>query len=139
MESLPVKLDDFCVRYGISLFNVQLRCVFCRHWVNFVELADFHHKHLCLTWKENVCYAACCSCLRLCAKCETERFYQCNLASEFIEDILHKPLSDIVIRCLHCLKKLDLIEKLEHKILKSSFHLVRGYWRGECRNCKSKE
>lgn len=138
METLPTKLDEFCSTYGISFFDVRLRCVFCKHWINPIELADFHCKCLCLIWKEKVCYAACCACLRLCAKCEVERFYQCNVSSEYIEDILNKPLSEIVIRCLQCLTKLDLIEKLEHKYLRQKFHLVRGYWRGECRNCKLK-
>lgn len=138
METLPTKLDQFCLQNGISFFDVRLRCVFCGHWISTNELADFHCKCLSLIWKKNVCYAACCSCLKLCARCESERFYQCNVSSAFIEDIVHKPLSDIVIRCLHCLTKLDMLEKLEHRYLEKRFHLIRGYWRGECRNCKQK-
>lgn len=138
METQPLKLDEYCRQYGISFFDVQLRCVFCRHLVSTSELADFHCKHLSLIWKEKVCYAACCACLRLCARCEAERYYQCNVCSSLIEDIVRKPLCDIVIRCLYCLAKLDLLEKLEHKYLRKRFHLVRGYWRGDCRNCKQK-
>ena len=135
-EPLPLKIEDYCNRYGISFFALQLRCIFCKHWIDTVQLAAFHAKRLTLLWRQNVCYACCAPCLRLSAKYECERYYQCSLKSTFIVDVLHKPLSEIVIRCLHCLCMLDLIEKVEHLITDDPFHLVRGHWRGTCRNCK---
>ncbi|ADE45482.1 E6 [Human papillomavirus 127] len=134
--ALPLKLEDYCSRYGISFFALQLRCIFCRHFVDTVQLAAFHAKCLSLLWRKNVCYACCTPCLRLSAKYELERYYQCSLKSHFIEDVLHKPLSEIVIRCMECLSLLDMIEKVEHLLQDLPFHLVRGHWRGKCRNCK---
>nr|AYA94519.2 MAG: E6 protein [Human papillomavirus] len=139
MEPLPVKLEDYCKHYGISFFDLRLRCIFCNHYIDCIQLASFHHKQLALVWRGNVCFAACTSCIRLTASYERERFYQCNIRSDMLVDFLHKPLDEIVIRCLHCLCKLDLIEKLEHCYKKQYFHLVRCYWRGECRNCKYNE
>nr|AYA94152.1 MAG: E6 protein [Human papillomavirus] len=139
MERLPIHLDDFCRKYGISFFDVRLQCVFCKHWISTLDLAAFYCKCLSLIWKDNVCYACCCSCLKLSALYETQRYYQCTVMSDFIEDIVRKPLSEIIIRCLCCLTKLDLVEKLEHKYTGSAFYLVRGYWRGYCRNCKYKD
>ena len=139
MESLPRNLEDYCTQYGISFFNLQLRCVFCNYWIDSVQLASFHCKQLALIWKKNVCYAACTRCLKLCAAHERERFYQCNVRSDLLADFLHKPLNDVVIRCLYCLCKLDFIEKLEHCFNQDYFHLVRCYWRGKCRNCKYNE
>nr|AYA94944.1 MAG: E6 protein [Human papillomavirus] len=138
MDRLPLRLDEFCTKYGVSFFDLRLQCVFCKHWITTIDLAAFHCKSLCLIWKANVCYACCSSCLRLSAYYETQRFYQCSVSSEFIEDLVKKPLGDIIIRCLYCLTKLDLLEKLEHKYCGFSFHLVRAYWRGVCRNCKYK-
>ncbi|ATQ38359.1 E6 [Gammapapillomavirus 12] len=134
--SLPLKLDDYCKHYGISFFNLRLRCIFCKHWIDTVQLAAFHVKRLTLLWRNDVCFACCTPCLTLSARYERERFYQCSVKSDFLEDILHKPLADIVIRCVDCLCMLDLIEKIEHLLLDRPFHLIRGYWRGTCRNCK---
>lgn len=135
MEAFPTKLDTYCEYYGISFFDLQLRCVFCKHWISGVELAAFHTKYLSLIWKQNVCYACCTNCLQLSARYERERYYQCSVKSAFIVDLLHKPLCDIVIRCLHCLRRLDYIEKIEHLYNEEPFHLIRCYWRGYCRNC----
>ena len=115
MEPVPLRLDDFCAKNGLSFFDVRLQCVFCEHWISTVDLAAFHCKSLSLVWKGHVCYACCCSCLRLSALYEMQRYYQCSLQGDYIEDLVRKPLTDIVIRCLLCLTKLDLLEKLEHK------------------------
>lgn len=138
MEPLPLRLQDFCTKNGLSFFDVRLQCVFCEHWVSTVDLAAFHCKSLSLIWKANVCYACCSACLRLSALYESQRYYQCSVQSAFIEDIVRKPLNDIIIRCLYCLTKLDLLEKIEHKYSGEPFHLVRSFWRGYCRNCKFK-
>lgn len=139
METLPRNIAEYCRENGISFFDLQLRCVFCNHWINSVQLAAFHAKELSLIWKHNVCFAACTMCLKLCAKHERDRYYQCNVRSTVISDLLHKPLTEIVIRCLYCLCKLDFIEKLEHCYNEEPFHLVRCHWRGKCRNCKYNE
>lgn len=138
METLPGKLDVLCKQYGISFFDLRIRCVFCNHWCSTIDLAAFHHKCLCLLWKNSVCYACCSACLRLSAKHEQEKYYQCFVSSDLFEDVVCQPLQAVVIRCLICLAKLDYIEKLEHKNNKRVFHLVRGYWRALCRNCSDK-
>lgn len=139
MDALPTNLEDYCKHYGVSFFNLRLRCVFCNGLVDCIDLAAFHHKKLALVWKSNVCFVACTNCLKLCAAYEKERFYQCNIRSDLLSDVLHKPLTEIVIRCMYCLCKLDHIEKLEHCYKQQLFHLIRCRWRGRCRNCKYNE
>nr|AYA94146.1 MAG: E6 protein [Human papillomavirus] len=138
METLPDKLDALCRQYGICFFDLRIRCVFCNHFCSAVDLAAFHQKSLSLIWKGCVCFACCSCCLTLSAKFELEKYYQCSLSSDYFEDVVQESLSSVVIRCLKCLTKLDYIEKLEHKRNCRPFHLIRGRWRANCRNCAEK-
>lgn len=138
METPPGKLDVLCKQYGICFFDLRINCIFCKHLCTIIDLAAFHHKSLCLIWKDKVCFACCTACLKLSARYELENYYQCSVSSDYIEDIVCKPLQDIVVRCLKCLSKLDFIEKLDHKRNNRKLHLVRGYWRADCRNCIEK-
>ncbi|AXY87757.1 early protein E6 [Human papillomavirus type 210] len=134
----PTNIPDFCSFYNLKFTDVGMRCCFCKSWLNCVELASFHFKCLSLLWRENNCFACCCQCLRLSAKYEFQRYYRCSVKARLIEDIVQTPLNEIVIRCYHCFCLLDFIEKLEHKYRDDLFHLVRSFWRGECRHCCKK-
>lgn len=139
METVrPTTVSEFCAFYNIPFVTLGMKCCFCNNWMNCVELASFEFKNLSLLWRGNVCYACCCQCLRLSAKCEFERYYRCSVRARLIEDIVQMPLSEIVIRCLHCFSSLDYVEKVEHKYRDDWIHLVRQYWRGECRHCCKK-
>nr|AEX31164.1 E6 protein [Human papillomavirus] len=138
METLPGQLDVYCQQYGISFFDLRIPCIFCRHLCSLMDLAAFYHKCLCLVWKNKVCYACCSACLTLSAKYELENFYQCSISSDCFEDIVRKPLKDVVIRCLKCLARLDFMEKLAHLRNCRPVHLIRGHWRADCRNCVEK-
>lgn len=135
----PTSLDEYCTVFGISFFNLQLRCVFCKHWVSLQALADFFVKTLSLVWKNNICYACCSQCLRLIAKYESEHFTRCEVTGEVLQFIVKEPFSEIVIRCLQCYKKLDYAEKIDCCHAGIKFCLVRSHWRSLCRNCKPKQ
>lgn len=63
----------------------------------------------------------------------------CTVNAVFIESLLQKPLKDIPIRCIHCYKLCDLAEKFDCIVKDQCFALVRGTWRGPCRDCALKE
>lgn len=138
METPPGSLDVYCKEHGISFFELRISCIFCRFVCSLVDLAAFYNKRLSLVWKDKVCYACCSACLTLSAKYELENYYQCSLSSDYFEDIVRQPLQEVVIRCLKCLTALDYMEKLDHKRNCKPFHLIRGRWRGDCRNCAQK-
>ena len=138
METPPTRLDQYCKQHRISFFELRIQCIFCRHICSLVDLAAFYHKCLRLVWKDEVCYACCTACLKLSAKFELENYYQCSISSQFFEDIVRKPLQEIVIRCLKCFALLDIMEKLDHLRNCRDVHLVRGHWRADCRNCAPK-
>lgn len=135
----PTTLDEYCATFGVTFFSLKLKCVFCKHIVSLQGLADFFVKHLSLVWKESICYACCPQCLKLIAKYESEHHTRCTVSGDTLSVLLKKPLSDIVIRCLQCYKRLDFAEKIDCCNADLPFCLVRDHWRSTCRNCRPKQ
>jgi hypothetical protein len=135
----PKFLNDFCSHFQINFFDLCLPCIFCRCTLNPQELAGFYMKKLSLVWKEGRVFACCTKCLLLSAQYEKEHFFQCVASSGALEHLTKKTLSDICVRCIYCLTLLDLAEKVDIKNRELTYSLVRGHWRGVCRNCIFKE
>ncbi|ADH29805.1 transforming protein E6 [Human papillomavirus 121] len=135
----PVTITEYCNTFGFSLKDIRLPCTFCRFYLTIQDLASFELKQFRLLWKGPFCYACCRSCMRLTAAFEVRKHYQCSCSCLFLEDLLGRPLQHIPMRCLLCLALLDYAEKLQHFCVREDFVLVRGNWRGYCRNCIRKE
>lgn len=131
----PTDLDSYCNYFKISFFDLKLHCIFCKFSVSIVDLASFHNKKLSLIWRDKTPYCCCSKCLRLTALYEKQNYFVCTAKSHLLTGLLGKELSDIVIRCEYCFSILDYIEKLYHVYNDKDFILVRGNWRGVCRNC----
>lgn len=131
----PTNLDDYCKAHNISFFQLSLPCVFCKYNIDYVGLAQFHFKGLCLTYKDDVCYACCPKCLQLTASYELRHYYRCHVPAEYIEFVCQKPLKELTVRCLKCFKLLDNIEKFDCVTASLPFVLVRHHWRNYCRIC----
>lgn len=138
-ERFPVKLDEFCSYYNISLFDLSLPCIFCGFHSGLQDLASFHVKQLCIIWRSNTPFVCCRKCVTASAIYEYNNYCLCTVNAVFIESLLQKPLKDIPIRCLYCYKLCDLAEKFDCIVRDQSFALVRGTWRGPCRDCVLKE
>ena len=95
----PTCLDEYCAVFGVSFFNLQMKCVFCKHRVSLQGLADFFVKDLSLVWKDNICFACCQQCLKLIAKYESEHFTRCTVRGDVLSYLLNKPISTIIVRC----------------------------------------
>lgn len=132
---LPTDLKAYCRVFGLDFFELGLRCIFCNCIVGLVDLAKFYKKCLCLVWRNNVAYAGCTKCLCLSAKFEAEKHFQCSAKVESLPHLLNKPLAEICLRCYYCLGLLDLQEKFDLVARGKPACLVRGYWRGPCREC----
>lgn len=135
----PVRLDDFCRVYDLSLFNVSLPCIFCNFICDLQDLASFFMKQLSIVWRNGKPFVCCRKCALLSAKHEFERFCVCLTKAASLENLLQKPLRAIVIRCVYCYQLLDISEKLDCCASDESFALVRGTWRGPCRHCIRKQ
>lgn len=133
----PTRLDEYCRVTGITFFDCQLPCLFCKFNLTLQDLANFYTKELCLVWRNNQCFASCAKCLRLCAKFENENYVRCTVKACNLESLLRVPLSNILVRCLYCFKKLDFAEKLDCCNADLPFYLVRHHWRNCCRLCRT--
>lgn len=134
----PVRLDAYCKTFNVDFFDLQIPCIFCKHYLNLQELAAFHMKRLSLAWRDSICYACCTGCIRLSAKLEIEKYYRCSCSSDTLEFLLEVPLTEITVRCLDCYALLDTAEKFDCKARSEYLHLVRHVWRGYCRICAKK-
>nr|AYA94734.1 MAG: E6 protein [Human papillomavirus] len=137
-SSQPTSLDDYCRHFNCSFFDLRIRCIFCRHFLDLIQLADFHSKTLSLVWRGCECFACCTNCARLSAKFEFESYYRCSIPAVIIEDIVKQKLHQLIVRCYLCLRLLDTVEKYDSVCRGDSFHLVRQGWKGICRICASK-
>lgn len=135
----PSKLDEYCLQKGISFFDLQIPCIFCKFPVSLQGLADFHYKDLCLVWKGDICYACCPPCLKLSANFEKENYCQCCVKWYMLESLVNTPLSEIIVRCIDCFKKLDYSEKIYCCQQNFDFFLVRCHWKNYCRICRYKK
>lgn len=134
----PTHLDDYCKHFNVSFFDLSLQCIFCGFILDAQQLANFYQKSLSLVWRDGICFACCRQCCRVSARHEFERYCRCSVSASIITDILHKPLSEIIIRCYGCLTLLDLVEKIDAIHRGDNFHLVRSAWKGLCRECSPK-
>ena len=136
--SRPLSLEEYCRHFDISIFDLNIPCIFCRFVLNIEHLASFANKTLSLIWRDNRAYACCISCARLSAKFESERYYQCSIRAVDIEAVLGKPLHTLIIRCCECLRLLDIVEKYDCVCRDGYFHVVRSSLKGLCRFCVPK-
>ena len=133
--SYPTRLDDYCKYFHLSIFDVSLQCIFCSFILDTQQLADFYRKDLSLVWRNGLCFACCRQCCRLSARFEFEQYFRCSVSALMIQDVLGKPLKDIIIRCYGCMALLDLVEKYDTVCRNEQFYLVRNGWKGLCREC----
>lgn len=133
----PTRLDEYCTANGITFFDLQIPCIFCKFLVTLQGLADFFTKELSLVWKDNDCYACCPPCLRLTAKYEQENYFQCAVKCCMLETLVNQPLSELLVRCIVCFKKLDYSEKIYCCLQNWDFYLIRCRWKNYCRFCRS--
>ena len=135
----PTDLREYCKYFAISLFDLSLQCIFCKCYVDIVDLARFYKKQLHVVWKKNVGYVCCTKCLFTSAKYEAERHFQCAVKVADLPGLLNRPLQEIYMRCYYCLAALDLQEKFDLISRDRYACLIRGYWRGPCRDCINKD
>lgn len=133
---LPSRLDEFCEVYRVSFFNLRLPCIFCKFLCTLEDLALFYTKNLSVVYRDRVPFACCDKCLKHTALYERIKYSQCAVKCSVIDVVAGKPLSDLLIRCMFCFALLDVAEKQNCLSRDEDFVLIRGYWRGRCRNCK---
>lgn len=133
----PLRLREYCDYYGISFFDLTIRCIFCKCTLTVVDLAKFHAKVLSLAYRDDEPFAACTRCLRVTAYFERERYLLCTSKCSILDAVVGCSLDKLTVRCLVCLALLTEAEKAECAARDSEAHLIRGYWRTVCNNCRN--
>ena len=134
--SKPQTIADLARVLGIPLEDALVPCNFCKKFLTYLEAVEFDVKQLCLIWKEDLVFGCCRCCCVASATFEFDNYLNDSVVGWAIEDKEKKPLSEIIVRCRHCMKKLDQIEKLDICGRSLLFYKVRRGWKGLCRQCK---
>ncbi|ABM67065.1 E6 [Macaca fascicularis papillomavirus 1] len=122
---------------GLQLQELSLPCNFCGNFLSVSELLELEEKGLQLIWKGDFVYGCCRCCCVATATYECMAFLEDTILGSDIEEREGKPIAEISIRCQNCLRRLDLIDKLDIVGRNELFHKVRGRWKGLCRQCKT--
>lgn len=120
-----------------SLEPLHIPCIFCNAALSPQDIFDFNTKQLKLLNRNGQTFACCARCLRLSVQYESQ-YYTCSVVAGNLSDLLGAPLCKITVRCEFCMGLLTEREKLEAVDAELYFHLVRGWWRGPCRQCRLK-
>lgn len=134
----PLTVQQLADTLCIPVLDILIPCRFCTRFLSYIELLGFDYKGLQLIWtEEDFVFACCSSCAHATAQYEFTRFYEHSVNGREIEIVEQKGIGEVVVRCQYCLKRLDLIEKLDVCCKHQQFHRVRGNWKGVCRHCGS--
>ena len=131
----PICLEEYCSYFNVAFDTLTLPCIFCRGTVWATELEVFQRRRLSLVWRGNNCYAACLRCINRTAAYERFKYFQWSVKAEYIEYFSQTPLDSLIVRCLFCMALLTNEEKVDIIASGSTFQLVRGHWKGVCREC----
>ena len=124
---------------GIPIEDLLIPCKFCDRFLAYIELLQFDYKQLQLIWIDELVYACCSSCAHASAAFEYKNYLEGTVQGRQIEEVTQRSIGFITIRCIYCLKFLDLLEKLDNCARHQQFYKVRGNWKGLCRHCGSIE
>lgn len=136
METYPMSIADLARLLDIPVVDLLVPCNFCFNFLTYFELCDFDSKLLTLIWKDDKVFGCCRRCSIASGFFEFQQFYQGSVIGRDIEAVEQKSIFDICVRCHHCLRLLDSIEKLDICGRQQPFHKVRDSWKGLCKFCK---
>ncbi|ANG09005.1 E6 [Human papillomavirus type 195] len=136
METYPMSIADLARLLDIPVVDLLVPCNFCFNFLTYFELCDFDNKLLTLIWKDDKVFGCCRRCSIASGFFEFQQFYQGSVIGRDIEAVEQKSIFDICVRCHHCLRLLDSIEKLDICGRQQPFHKVRDNWKGLCKFCK---
>nr|WDS49656.1 MAG: E6 protein [Neophocaena asiaeorientalis asiaeorientalis papillomavirus 4] len=134
-EDEPTCIRELCRKFGICLQELLIPCIFCRNHVPEFDLWSFSYKQLKVVWRKGYPFAACRRCTEVVALVDSWRKFECSAYARTVEAETGKPLGDIAIRCVGCLKKLTDLEKIRQVDRGRHFHRIASNWRGFCLNC----
>lgn len=132
----PGSIYNLCDLYGCSLENLTVKCLFCNCVLSYEDILSFAVKSLRVVVRGDTFYAACVTCLQLSAVYEQRVYCQCMASASYLKYLCKGNYCELNVRCLRCIKRLDLTEVLECLENEEDFYLVRCIWRAQCRLCK---
>lgn len=132
----PAKVCELAHHLNIPIWEVLLPCNFCTGFLTYQELLEFDYKDFNLLWKDGFVFGCCAACAFRSAYHEFTNYHQEIVVGIEIEGRAAANIAEIVVRCLICLKRLDLLEKLDICAQHREFHRVRNRWKGVCRHCR---
>lgn len=138
--SLPTSIKDFAAFLELDLAKIIIHCHFCKKRLTLEDKLSFDVRHHKLIYDGAIPYGACTPCVRRAARKEFDEGLMIPMKLHEVVAYEGKPLTDVVILCVKCLKEMDMIEKTA--FAKADFFccMVKEHcYRGMCRCCMQPE
>ncbi|BAA66109.1 unnamed protein product [human papillomavirus 67] len=134
-DEKPRNLHELCEALETTVHEISLPCVQCKKTLDRNEVYDFLFTDLKIVYRCGNPYGVCKQCLRLLSKVSEYRYFNYSVYGNTLEEIVHKPLNEITIRCITCQRPLCPQEKQRHVDRKKRFHNISNRWTGRCSVC----
>lgn len=137
MENQPNSIRDLLEHYRLSFWDLNLLCVFCGNPLGLPDLVHFDDAPLMLVWRDNIPYGCCRACCCRAGMYEAYSYFQVAIPGSLIEQLSGESLLELDARCVTCLRRCDLADKLHVVWTNSWYYIVRNRYKIVCLNCSN--
>lgn len=129
-------ISDLCAALSISYSNLSICCNYCGITLSPIECVFFDHSECKLLWKDSIPRAVCHYCLKLLARFEFICFYKATHSAQYAAAHITKPFTEISIRCVVCLRRLQKEEVLQILKEDKKVFVIGNKLRTKCHLCE---
>lgn len=121
---------------GVDLTEYPVACYYCGKWLTAHEKILYHHSGLLLVWKDDVPYACCQPCIKTGAKVDFLVGFARTVHVGNLLEVSSLPWSEVLCRCLMCLRILNPAEKEDIQRHNRAIYVVKDKLRSPCALCR---
>lgn len=129
-------LKDIADSCGIPLPDYLVSCYYCNRWLTPHEKILYHHSDLLAVWQDDLPYACCQPCIRTAARVEFLTGFGRSLPCNRFGELSSQEWSEVVVRCIACLRKLTHVEKDDLLRNNLTIFSIRNGFRALCCLCR---
>ncbi|AHL46424.1 E6 protein [Rupicapra rupicapra papillomavirus 1] len=135
MEGYPKTIAQLAAHSNFADSHLLLPCIFCGDFLTAADVIHFDTAPLTLLWRFGFPYACCIRCCNYAGMLEAYRYFQGLIPAAWVEQITGLSLLQLDVRCVTCLRRCSLGDKLSVLWRSSDFFVVRNRLKTVCQIC----
>ncbi|ACO58656.1 putative transforming protein E6 [Ovis aries papillomavirus 3] len=135
MEGSPRTIAELVQHYNFGDCVLLLPCIFCGEYLTAADIVHFESAPLALLWRFGIPFGCCIRCCNYAGMYEAYRYFQGLIPAAWVECITGKTLFELDVRCVTCLRRCNLSEKLSVLWRQSDFFVIRNKLKTVCQIC----